>query len=78
MKVLVIGHLWFKVPIRGDLSLIFALSGLFLISSLGIGLFASTIANTQQEAFITVMVTMLQSGSTRLRCIPLPARWKSL
>jgi ABC-2 type transport system permease protein len=32
---------------------------LFIISSLGIGLFASTIANTQQEAFITVMITML-------------------
>ncbi|MGZ9223871.1 MAG: ABC transporter permease, partial [Anaerolineales bacterium] len=61
VEVLVIGHLWFKVPIKGDLGLIFALSGLFLISSLGIGLFASTIANTQQEAFITVMVTMLPS-----------------
>lgn len=61
VEVLLIGHWWFKVPIRGDLGLIFALSGLFLVSSLGIGLFASTIANTQQEAFITVMVTMLPS-----------------
>ena len=58
-EILVIGHWWFKVPIRGNLVLIFALSGLFVLSSLGIGLFASTIANTQQEAFITVMVTML-------------------
>ncbi|MGZ9235712.1 MAG: ABC transporter permease [Anaerolineales bacterium] len=61
VEVLIIGHWWFKVPIKGDLGLIFALSGLFLISSLGIGLFASTVANTQQEAFITVMVTMLPS-----------------
>ena len=61
VEVLIIGHWWFKVPIRGDLGLIFALSGLFLLSSLGIGLFASTVANTQQEAFITVMVTMLPS-----------------
>ena len=60
-EILVIGHWWFKVPIRGDLGLIFLLSGLFVLSSLGIGLFASTIANTQQEAFITVMVTMLPS-----------------
>ncbi|MBL8102142.1 MAG: ABC transporter permease, partial [Anaerolineales bacterium] len=59
LEILVIGHWWFKVPVRGDLGLVFALSGLFVISSLGIGLFASTIANTQQEAFITVMVTML-------------------
>jgi ABC-2 type transport system permease protein len=61
VEILVIGHLWFKVPIKGDLGLIFVLSGLFLISSLGIGIFASTVANTQQEAFITVMVTMLPS-----------------
>ena len=61
LEILIIGHWWFKVPIRGDLGLVFALSGLFLLSSLGIGLFASTIANTQQEAFITVMVTMLPS-----------------
>ena len=61
VEVLLIGHWWFKVPIKGDIGLIFALSGLFLISSLGIGLFASTVANTQQEAFITVMVTMLPS-----------------
>ena len=61
IEVLIIGHWWFKVPIRGDLGLIFALSGLFILSGLGIGLFASTIANTQQEAFITAMVTMLPS-----------------
>ncbi|MBK9923799.1 MAG: ABC transporter permease [Anaerolineales bacterium] len=59
LEILIIGHWWFKVPIRGDIGLVFALSGLFIISSLGIGLFASTVANTQQEAFITVMVTML-------------------
>jgi len=61
IEVLVVGHWWFHVPIRGDLGLIFALSGLFLLSSLGIGLFASTVANNQQEAFITVMFTMLPS-----------------
>src|SRR6266498_1107479 len=61
MEVLLIGHFWFKVPIRGDISLIIATSGLLLLSSLGIGLFASTIANTQQEAFLTVMFTMLPS-----------------
>jgi ABC-2 type transport system permease protein len=59
IEVLLIGHYWFKVPIRGDLGLIFATAGLLLLSSLGIGLFASTIANTQQEAFMTVMFTML-------------------
>ena len=61
LEVLIIGHWWFKVPVRGDLGLILILSGLFVLSSLGIGLLASTIANTQQEAMLTVMMTMLPS-----------------
>jgi ABC-2 type transport system permease protein len=60
-EVLLIGALWFKVPVRGDLLLITAVSGLFLVSGLGIGLLASTIANTQQEAMLTVWTTMLPS-----------------
>ncbi len=59
LEVLAIGHWWFKVPVRGDLGLILALSGLFLLSSLGIGLLASTIANTQQEAMLVVWMTLL-------------------
>jgi ABC-2 type transport system permease protein len=55
-EVLIVGHLAFDVPIRGSLWLIILSSGLFLMSSLGIGLFASTIANTQQEAMLTVMM----------------------
>jgi ABC-2 type transport system permease protein len=61
IEVLILGHFWFKVPVRSDLALLFATSGLLLLSSLGIGLFASTLANTQQEAFLTVMFTMLPS-----------------
>ena len=61
IEVLIIGHWWFKVPVRGDLGLIMLTSGLLLLSSLGIGLFASTIAHTQQEAMLTVMMTMLPS-----------------
>ncbi len=60
-EILLVGHYWFKVPIRSDLGLVIATSGLLLLSSLGIGLFASTIANTQQEAFLTVLFTMLPS-----------------
>ena len=61
IEVLILGHFWFKVPVRSDLGLLFGTSGLLLLSSLGIGLFASTVANTQQEAFLTVMFTMLPS-----------------
>lgn len=55
-EILLIGHWWFGVPIRGSIVLIIITSGLFLMSSLGIGLFASTMANTQQEATMTVMM----------------------
>lgn len=61
LEVLAIGHWWFGVPVRGDLTLILACSGLLLLSGLGIGLFASTIANTQQEAMLTVWMTLLPS-----------------
>ncbi|MBI1792779.1 MAG: ABC transporter permease [Chloroflexi bacterium] len=60
-EIIIIGHMWFKVPVRGSLTLIIITSGLFLMSSLGIGLFASTMANTQQEAMLTVMMFNLPS-----------------
>ncbi|MBN1439519.1 MAG: ABC transporter permease [Anaerolineales bacterium] len=60
-EVIALGHWWFGVPVRGDLVLIALLSGLFLLSSLGIGILASTLANTQQEAMLTVWMTLLPS-----------------
>lgn len=59
VEVLVIGAWWFHVPVRGSVLLLLILSALFLMSSLGIGLFASSIANTQQEAMLTVWMTLL-------------------
>ncbi len=59
IEVLAIGHYWFGVPVRGNLVLILILSGLFLLSSLGIGLLASTFADTQQEAMLVVWMTLL-------------------
>ncbi len=60
-EVLALGHWWFGVPIRGSLGLIVGTSGLLLLSGLGIGLFASTMANTQQEAMLSVWMTLLPS-----------------
>jgi ABC-2 type transport system permease protein len=59
LEVIAIGSWWFGVPVRGDLGLILLLSGLFLLSSLGIGLIASTIASTQQEAMLIVWMLLL-------------------
>jgi ABC-2 type transport system permease protein len=61
IEVLAVGHWWFGMPIRGSLGLILILSIVFLATGLGIGLFASTIANTQQEAMLTVWLTLLPS-----------------
>ncbi|RME89129.1 MAG: ABC transporter permease [Anaerolineae bacterium] len=58
-EVLAIGHWWFDVPVRGDLGLLVFTSGLLLLSGLGIGLFFSTMANTQQEAMLMVWMTLL-------------------
>ena len=61
VEIILVGHFWFKVPIVGSLALVILSSGLLLLSSLGIGLFASTIAHTQQEANIIVQMTLLPS-----------------
>ncbi|MDD5729840.1 MAG: ABC transporter permease [Candidatus Omnitrophica bacterium] len=51
--VTAVGVLWFKVPIRGDLLLLFGAIALYLLTTLGTGLFISTLANTQQEALMS-------------------------
>lgn len=59
IEILVAGVLIFGVPINGSLPLLLTLAGLFLVSTLGLGLFISTISNTQQEAMLLAMFTML-------------------
>ncbi len=50
--VTVVGVFWFQVPIRGSVLLLFLATCLFLLSSLGIGLFISTVSGTQQQALM--------------------------
>jgi ABC-2 type transport system permease protein len=61
LEVLVIGVFWFGVPVRGSLGLLLGLSALFLVTSLGIGIFISSVANTQQEAMLLAFLTMFLS-----------------
>jgi ABC-2 type transport system permease protein len=61
LEVLALGSWLFHVPINSSLWMILLLSGLFLFSGLGIGLVASTIANTQQEAMLAIFMTLLPS-----------------
>ena len=47
---LLISSFWFKVQINGSLMLLLALSLVFLLSSLGLGILISTISSTQMQA----------------------------
>jgi ABC-2 type transport system permease protein len=59
--ILLLGTFWFHVPIRGSILLLFALTGLYIIPNLGLGLLISTFATTQQQAQMMVMPIMLPS-----------------
>jgi len=44
---------WFRIPLLGSPVLLFATSCIYLLTTLGLGLFISTISNTQQQAMMT-------------------------
>jgi len=57
--VLAVAVFWFEVPLRGSIVLLFALTAVYLLSTLGLGLFVSTISSTQQQAMMTAMFFFL-------------------
>jgi ABC-2 type transport system permease protein len=63
---LVIGKLVFNIPIVGNIGLVFLFASIYLLVVLGLGLFLSTITQTQQQAmflaFFVIMVFMMMSG----------------
>lgn len=61
IEVLIAGVLIFGVPINGSIPLLLALACLFIVTALGLGIFISTIAKTQQEALLLTMFTLLPS-----------------
>ena len=64
--VLLVGWLVFRVPVRGSIPLIYAMSFLFVFASLGLGLFISTLAKNQAQAiqtsFFFLLPNVLLSG----------------
>lgn len=60
--VVLIGTLWFRVPLRGSPLLLLASSGVFLMAALGLGLLFSARLKTQQTALTAaIMATMVPS-----------------
>jgi ABC-2 type transport system permease protein len=57
--VLIVAIFWFEVPMRGSLLLLFGMSAIYLLSTLGLGLFISTISQTQQQAMMTTVFFFL-------------------
>lgn len=64
--VTLVGVFWFDIPIRGSFSLLLLSTSFYLLSTLGIGLFISTVSSTQQQAMMTTFFfffpAMLLSG----------------
>jgi len=44
---------WFEIPLRGSLALLLVMCLVYLLSTLGLGLFVSTVSRTQQQAMMT-------------------------
>ena len=49
-EILIVGVFWFGVPLRGSLPLLLAVMFLFIMTSLGVGIFISANARTNQES----------------------------
>ncbi|MDE3188125.1 MAG: ABC transporter permease [Acidobacteriota bacterium] len=57
--IALVGSLWFQVPFRGNIAVLFAGAVLFLLCMLGVGLLISTISSTQQQALVTSFFFMM-------------------
>jgi ABC-2 type transport system permease protein len=53
MMVIAFAILWFRIPMVGNAFLLLGATFIFLLSTLGIGLFISTVSKTQQQAMMT-------------------------
>lgn len=54
--ILLVAIFWFEVPFRGNLSVLLTAVIFYLSTTLGLGLFISTICNTQQQAMLSAFL----------------------
>ncbi|MGQ0702194.1 MAG: ABC transporter permease [Gemmatimonadales bacterium] len=78
--ILLLGRLLFHVPVRGDLVDLYVVAFPFIIASVAVGLFISTLVRTQGQAmqlgFFFIMPNILLSGFMFPReAMPEPAQW---
>ncbi len=70
----------FHIPFRGSVLLLFCCASLFLMTSLGAGLFLSTVSQTQQQAmmgnfFFSTPAFMLSGFAFPIRNMPVVVQW---
>jgi ABC-2 type transport system permease protein len=78
-----VGLFWFDIPFRGSFGLLLLGTALFLLSTIGVGLFISTVSQTQQQAMMTTFFfffpAMLFSGFIfPIANMPVAIQWLSL
>jgi ABC-2 type transport system permease protein len=78
--ILIVGSFLFNVPVVGNLANLYLATLMFIAASLGLGLFVSTLAQTQfqafQLAFITLLPSILLSGFMfPFEGMPVVAQW---
>lgn len=78
--IVLVARLWFHVPLRGSLVLLFAMAAVFLVTNLGLGLLISAVSRTQQEAqilaFLLIMPSVLLSGFMfPIQNMPVVVQW---
>src|SRR5207249_10747479 len=59
LLVIAVAVFWFEIPMRGSVWLLIALTLIYLLTTLGLGLFVSTISSTQQQAMMTTTFFLL-------------------
>lgn len=59
--ILLVAVFWFRISIQGSVTLLFALTAVFIFTNLGLGLFISTISYNQQQAMMATFFIMLPS-----------------
>lgn len=75
IMLFLVGTLWFGVPFRGHFSVLAIGISVFMLAGLGLGLFLSTMATTQQQSMITAFffimpMTTLSGFGTPISSMP--------
>ncbi|MCC6342912.1 MAG: ABC transporter permease [Bryobacterales bacterium] len=83
MLIIILGMVVFHIPFRGNALLMLGGAILFLFTTLGLGLFISTVSRTQQQAIMSTFfffqpAFMLSGFAFPIRSMPLPVQYLTL